>query len=71
MVGIAGGPLCRGNFNKISAWPYAARSLSAAGLHCHDPRHTGNTFVAANRACLRDLMARMGYDSERGRDLPA
>jgi hypothetical protein len=28
-------------------------------------RHTGNTFAAASGAGLKDLMARMGHDSER------
>jgi integrase len=63
--GAMGGPLRRGNFNKMSAWPYAARSVGAAGLHFHDLRHTGNTFAASSGAGLRDLMARMGHDSER------
>ena len=63
--GVQGGPLRRGNFNKMSAWPYAVRSIGAEGLHFHDLRHTGNTFAAASGAGLRDLMARMGHDSER------
>jgi integrase len=63
--GAHGGPLRRGNFNKMSAWPYAVRSIGADGLHFHDLRHTGNTFAAASGAGLRDLMARMGHDSER------
>ncbi len=41
------------------------RSIGAEGLHFHDLRHTGNTFAAASGARLRDLMARMGHDSER------
>ena len=60
-----GGPLRRGNFNKMSAWPHAVRSVGAEGLHFHDLRHTGNQFAAASGAGLRDLMARMGHDSER------
>jgi chemotaxis response regulator CheB len=28
-------------------------------------RHTGNTFAAAGDAGIKDLMARMGHDSER------
>ena len=36
-----------------------------AGLHFHDLRHTGNQFAAHSGAGLRDLMARMGHDSER------
>jgi integrase len=35
------------------------------GLHFHDLRHTGNHFAANSGAGLRDLMARMGHDSER------
>ena len=42
-----------------SAWPHAP-----GGRH-HDLRHTGNHFAAASGASLRDLMARMGHDSER------
>jgi integrase len=60
-----GGPLRRGNFNRMSAWAYAVRSIGAEGLHFHDLRHTGNTFAASSGAGLRDLMARMGHDSER------
>jgi integrase len=63
--GVKGGPLRRGNFNKMSAWPQAVKSVGADGLHVHDLRHTGNTFAAASGAQLRDLMARMGHDSER------
>ncbi len=35
------------------------------GLHFDDLRHTGNAFAAASGAGLRDLMVRMGHDSER------
>jgi integrase len=62
---VMGGPLRRGNFNRMSAWPYAVRSIGAEGLHFHDLRHTGNQFAASSGAGLRDLMARMGHDSER------
>ncbi len=41
------------------------QSVGAEGLHFHDLRHTGNTFAASSGAKLRDLMARMGHDSER------
>jgi len=34
-------------------------------LHFHDLRHTGNHFAAASGASLKDIMARMGHDSER------
>ena len=63
--GVQGGPLRRSNFNKMSAWPYAVRSIGAEGLHVHDLRHTGNTFAASGGAGIKDLMARMGHDSER------
>ncbi|MGO8894698.1 MAG: tyrosine-type recombinase/integrase [Streptosporangiaceae bacterium] len=63
--GAKGGPLRRGNFNKMSAWPRAVESIGMTGLHFHDLRHTGNQFAAQSGARLRDLMARMGHDSER------
>ena len=63
--GAKGGPLRRGNFNKMSAWPHAVVSIGMTGLHFHDLRHTGNQFAAQSGARLRDLMARMGHDSER------
>jgi integrase len=62
---VKGGPLRRSNFNKMSAWPHAAQAIGAKGLHFHDLRHTGNHFAAASGASLKDLMARMGHDSER------
>lgn len=49
----------------MAAWPQAVRAIGAEGLHFHDLRHTGNHFAAASGASLRDLMARMGHDSER------
>jgi len=63
--GAKGVPLRRGNFNKMSAWPQSVKSIGAPGLHFHDLRHTGNTFAAAGGAGIKDLMARMGHDSER------
>ena len=63
--GVKGGPIRRGNFNKMSAWPQAVASLGMPGLHFHDLRHTGNQFAGNSGAGLRDLMARMGHDSER------
>jgi integrase len=64
-TGVGGSPIRRSNFNKLSGWPHAARSIGAEGLHVHDLRHTGNHFAAASGAQLRDLMTRMGHDSER------
>jgi integrase len=63
--GPSGVPLRRSNFGKMSGWPYAVRSIGAEGVHFHDLRHTGNTFAAAGGAGIKDLMARMGHDSER------
>jgi integrase len=63
--GVMGGPIRRGNFNKLSAWPHAVESIGMPGLHFHDLRHTGNQFAPESKAALRDLMARMGHDSER------
>jgi integrase len=50
--GPSGVPLRRSNFGKMSGWPYAVR-------------HNGNAFAAAGGAGIKDLMARMGHDSER------
>jgi integrase len=63
--GMMGGPVRRGNFNRLSGWPHAVETLGMPGLHFHDLRHTGNQFAANSGAGLRDLMARMGHDSER------
>ncbi len=60
-----GMPLWRSYFNKMSGWPHAMASIGPAGLHVHDLRHTGNQFAANSGAALRDLMTRMGHDSER------
>jgi integrase len=62
---VRGGPIRRGNFNKMSAWSRAVAAIGMPGLHFHDLRHTGNQFAAQSGAALRDLMARMGHDSER------
>ena len=64
-AGQKGMPLRRSNFNKISGWPHVAASIGAAGLHVDDLRHTGNQFAANSGAAIRDLMTRMGHDSER------
>ena len=41
------------------------RAIGEEGPHFHDLRHAGNHFAAASGAGLKDLMARMGHDSER------
>jgi integrase len=51
--GVRGGPLRRGNFNKMSAWPHAVDAIGMTGLHFHDLRHTGNQFAAhSERAAM-------------------
>ena len=30
----------------MPAWPHAVESIGMPGLHCHDLRHTGNTFAS-------------------------
>lgn len=64
-AGQKGMPLRRSNFNKMSGWPHAVESIGAPGLHVHDLRHTGNQLAANSGAALKDLMTRMGHDSER------
>ena len=70
--GAKGGPLRRGNFNKMSGWPDAVRTIGAGGLHFHDLRHTGNQFAANSGAALKGPH---GADEARqracGADLPA
>jgi integrase len=63
--GPSGVPIRRSNFGKMSGWSQAVRSIGAEGLHVHDLRHTGNTFASAGGTGIKDLMARMGHDSER------
>ena len=63
--GAKGAPLRRSNFNRASGWRYAAEAAGLGDVHFHDLRHTGNTFAAASGAGIKDLMARMGHDSER------
>ena len=46
---------------SLTSWP----TSEAEGLHVHDLRRTGNTFAASGGAGIKDLMARMGHDSER------
>ncbi len=46
-------------------WLPALKAAGLSGLHFHDLRHTGNTLAATAGATLRELMDRMGHDSER------
>ena len=63
--GIKGNPLRRSNFNKITRWVHLVAVQGVPGLHFHDLRHTGNMLAAATGATTKDLMRRMGQDSER------
>ena len=49
----------------MTGWKYATEAAGLGDVHFHDLRHTGNTFAAASGAGIKDLMARMGHDSER------
>jgi hypothetical protein len=61
--GVKGGPLRRGNFNKMSAWPYAVESIGMPACTSTTAAHRNQ--VAANSGVgLRDLMACVGHDSE-------
>jgi integrase len=61
------GPARAGRASQGRGRALAARRTGdrAEGLHFHDLRHTGNHLAAKSGAGLRDLMARMGHDSER------
>ena len=45
--GARGGPLRRGNFNKMSAWPHAVESIGMSGLHVHDYADLGISTTSA------------------------
>jgi integrase len=59
-----GSPLAHSNFrNRV--WLPALAAVGLEGVHLHDLRHTGNQLTANAGANPRELMARMGHDSER------
>jgi integrase len=60
----AGMPLRHTNFRR-RVWLPALRDAKLPTIHFHDLRHTGNTLAARAGASLRELMERMGHDSER------
>jgi integrase len=60
----AGKPLRHSNFRR-RVWLPALRASKVPASHFHDLRHTGNTLAANAGASLRELMDRMGHDSER------
>lgn len=59
-----GKPLRHTNFRR-RVWLPALKAAGLPAIHFHDLRHTGNTLAANAGASLRELMERMGHDSER------
>ncbi len=59
-----GSPLAHSNFRR-RVWLPALAAVGLEGIHLHDLRHTGNQLTANAGANPRELMARMGHDSER------
>lgn len=59
-----GTPISHSNFRQ-RVWLPALAVVGLDGVHFHDLRHTGNQMTADAGANLKELMARMGQDSER------
>jgi integrase len=59
-----GTALSNTNFRK-RVWDPALVAVGPEGVLIHDLRHTGNQFTADAGANTRELMVRMGHDSER------
>jgi integrase len=59
-----GKPLHHSNFRR-RVWLPALKKAELPGIHFHDLRHTGNTLAASTGATMRELMDRMGHDSQR------
>jgi integrase len=59
-----GSPLAHSNFRR-RVWLPALAAAGLEGIHFHDLRHTGNQLTANAGANPRELMVRMGHDSER------
>jgi integrase len=59
-----GMPLRHSQFRQ-RVWVPALATAGLSGVHFHNLRHTGNTLAANAGATLRELMDRMGHDSER------
>ena len=64
MTSPAGQPLHHSNFRR-RVWLPALGKAGLPAVHSHDLRHTGKTLAASARAILRELMDRMGHDSQR------
>jgi hypothetical protein len=52
------------NFRR-RVWLPGLAAVGLEGVHLHDLRHTGNKLTAYAGANPKELMARMGHDSER------
>jgi integrase len=61
---LRGRPLRHSHFRQRQ-WLPALEAAGLADFHFHDLRHSGNTLAASAGATLRELMDRMGHDSER------
>jgi integrase len=59
-----GTALSNTNFRR-RVWLPALAAARLSEIHIHDLRHTGNQFTADAGANTRELMVRMGHDSER------
>jgi integrase len=59
-----GSPLSHSNFRR-RVWLPALAAVGLEGVHFHDLRHTGNQLTANAGGNPKELMARMGHDSER------
>jgi integrase len=59
-----GAALSNTNFRR-RVWVPALAAVGLDGVHIHDLRHTGNQFTANAGANTRELMVRMGHDSQR------
>jgi integrase len=57
-----GGPLRRSNFAQRQ-WRPALRKVGLEGLHFHDLRHAGASWVAETGVGLRDLMEHLGHST--------
>jgi integrase len=53
------------HFQKAKAGGATILHEPSEGVHLHDLRHTGNQLTANAGANLKELMAKMGHDSER------
>jgi len=63
--GPKGAPIRLGNFNRMSGWRTLSSPSACRACISMIMRHTGNAFASESKAGLKDLMARMGHDSER------